>query len=84
MLCAWSTINKHIHLTGVILHLPDGGHAYAAHLVIKAIIVMITVKATVCKRHKDPGQERHSSLTRTVSDALKLTHSTPSAMCKIK
>lgn len=31
----------------IILHLPDGGHAYAAHLVIRAIIVVITVKAAV-------------------------------------
>lgn len=31
----------------IILHLSDGGHVYAAHLVIKAIIVVITVKATV-------------------------------------
>lgn len=47
----------------VILHLPDSGHAYAAHLVIKAIIVVITVKATVRKTNKDSEQARQSSLT---------------------
>lgn len=31
----------------IISHLPDGGYAYVAHLVIKAIIVVITVKAAV-------------------------------------
>lgn len=55
----WSVINRHIRPTfsavyaavnwalSIFLHLPNRSHACAAHPVIKAIIVVIKVKATV-------------------------------------